>query len=238
MRKTPGGFILIELLTAVTVIAIRIGPLLVAIQCKVRWLSCWLARAMCLAVISWLLLPATRLVADDLAGQQKTSAADTTVQTHASTLTLIDEQGKAKTLTADDFVRLPRRTVKAKNGQTDSEFEGVSLVELLKSVGVVFGKELRGPRAADVIVLEANDGYRVAVALLEIDPTTTEKLALVADRRDGRPLDEQEGPFRLVIPDEKRPVRWIRMIRTIRVLNLKDTPLMESALPRSSAQPK
>jgi hypothetical protein len=89
-----------------------------------------------------------------------------------------------------------------------------------------------------VIVLEAHDGYRVAVALLEVDPATTERLALVADRRDGQPLDEKEGPFRLVIPDDKRPVRWIRMIRTIRVLNLKDAPLVESALPRSSAPQK
>ena len=105
-------------------------------------------------------------------------------------------------------------------------------------MGVVFGKELRGPRAAEVIILEAHDGYRVALALLEIDPATTEKFALVADRRDGQPLDEKEGPFRLVIPDEKRPVRWIRMIRTIRVLNLKDAPLVESALPGSSGQPK
>ena len=89
-----------------------------------------------------------------------------------------------------------------------------------------------------MIVLEASDGYRVAVALLEIDPATTGKLALVADRRDGKPLDEKEESFRLVIPDEKRAVRWIRMIRTVRVLNLKDAPLVESAPPRSSNQPK
>ena len=84
-----------------------------------------------------LTLPTVQLVGDDSAGPKPTSAADATVQSHASTLTLIDEQGKAKILTADDFSRLPRRTVKAKFGGADSEFEGVSLVDVLQSVGVV-----------------------------------------------------------------------------------------------------
>ena len=43
-----------------------------------------------------LTLPATLLIADDSVGPKKTSAADATVQTHASTLTLIDEQGKRR----------------------------------------------------------------------------------------------------------------------------------------------
>jgi hypothetical protein len=51
---------------------------------------------------------------------------------------------------------------------------------------------------------------------------------LLADRRDGNPLGEKEGPFRLVIPSDKRQVRWIRMIRTMRVMSLKTTPIVEA----------
>jgi hypothetical protein len=106
---------------------------------------------------------------------------------------------------------------------------------LLQSVGVVFGHDLRGARAANVVLLEAPDGYRIALAQLEIDPDTTDTAALVIDRRDGKPLDEKEGPYRLILPGEKRPVRWIRMIRTIRVMNLKEVPL-DAASPGNAAK--
>ena len=112
------------------------------------------------------------------------------------------------------------------------------MVDLLQPLGVVFGKDLKGPKVATVIVLEVQDGYRIPLALLEIDPDTTEKLVLVADRRDGKPLDEKEGPFRLVIPDEKRPVRWIRMIRTIRVINLKELNLENLSIAKPELNPK
>jgi hypothetical protein len=96
-------------------------------------------------------------------------------------------------------------------------------------VGVVFGKELKGDRASTVALIEAADGYRIAITLLEIDPETANTLVLLADRRDGQPLGEKESPLRLVIPGDKRQVRWIRMIRTIRLVNLKTTPLADAA---------
>jgi hypothetical protein len=140
-------------------------------------------------------------------------------------LTVIDIDGNHKTLTADDITKLPHQTVHAKTHDIESEFEGVSLVDLLQSIGVVFGEKLRGTRASEVLLVEATDGYRTAISLLEIDPATTDKLVLLADKRDGKPLDEKEGPFRLVLPGEKRPVRWVRSVKTMRIVNLKDMPL-------------
>jgi hypothetical protein len=100
----------------------------------------------------------------------------------------------------------------------------VSLVDVLQAAGVEFGEKLRGARASDVAVLEAADGYRTVFALVEIDPATTDKVVLVADQKDGQPLGEKEGPLRLVVPDEKRPVRWARMIKTIRIVQLNELP--------------
>jgi len=144
-------------------------------------------------------------------------------------LTVIDEAGSRHQITAADLSRLPRQKLKAKSERIDGEFEGVSLVDLLKSAGVAFGDGLKGKRAATVAVCEAADGYRVTFALLEIDPDTTDRHVLVADHRDGQPLGDKEGPLRLVIPGEKRPIRWIRMLRTIRILNPEDSP--KDALP-------
>lgn len=142
-------------------------------------------------------------------------------------LTVIDVAGKSHPFTAADTAALPQRTVRAKAHGVENEFTGVSLVDLLQAAGVEFGEKLRGVRASDVVVVEAADGYRAVFALLEIDPSTTDKLVLVADKKDGQPLDEKEGPIRLVVPDEKRPVRWERMVKTIRIVNLKELPLID-----------
>jgi hypothetical protein len=68
-----------------------------------------------------------------------------------------------------------------------------------------------------------------------LDPDTADKVVIVADRRDGKALAEPDGPLHLVIPDEKRPVRWIRMLQTIRIANLKDFP-MDNLPKTNSAQ--
>ena len=88
---------------------------------------------------------------------------------------------------------------------TTIEFQGVQLADLLKYCGVKLGKEVRGPRVASYVLVEATDGYRVLLALAEVDPATTDKIVLLTDTRDKAALGEREGPFRLVIPDDKRP---------------------------------
>jgi hypothetical protein len=52
--------------------------------------------------------------------------------------------------------------------------------------------------------VEAADGYRVVIALPELDPAFTDKQILLAFLKDGKPLNDKEGPYRIVIPDEKR----------------------------------
>lgn len=37
------------------------------------------------------------------------------------------------------------------------------------------------------------------------------------DRKDGKPLSTEEGPLRLVVPDEKRRARWIRQVTGVRL---------------------
>ena len=45
--------------------------------------------------------------------------------------------------------------------------------------------------------------YRVVFALPELDPTFRDSEILLADRRDGKPLEGQDGRLRLIIPHEK-----------------------------------
>lgn len=123
-------------------------------------------------------------------------------------------------LTAADFARLPRQSVNAKDhGGKVSTYEGTPLVEILKLAGLTFGETLKGKRLAMCLVVGASDGYRAVFALPELDPAFTDKQIILADRRDGKPLSKDEGPLRVVVPDEKRQGRWVRQVTTLSIIS-------------------
>ena len=43
---------------------------------------------------------------------------------------------------------------------------------------------------------------------------------LVADTVDGVPLATKQGPLRLVVRYDKRPARWVRMLKSITVVRV------------------
>jgi DMSO/TMAO reductase YedYZ molybdopterin-dependent catalytic subunit len=121
-------------------------------------------------------------------------------------------------LTIPELSRLPRQRVRAKDhGGQEAEFDGVPLVAVLQAAGVKFGPDLRGPALATYLVVEAADGYRAVFALPELDPAFTDRVILLADRREGKPLDGKEGPLRVIVPGEKRHARWVRQVVALKV---------------------
>ena len=64
----------------------------------------------------------------------------------------------------------PRHSLRATDELgKESLFEGVLLAEILKSAGVKFGKDLRGKKLANYLLVQTADGYRVVFALPEFD---------------------------------------------------------------------
>lgn len=128
------------------------------------------------------------------------------------------EVARPLTLSADDLAKLPRRSVKAKaHDGTESQYEGVALGELLAKAGVPSGKDLRGKAMALYLVVEASDDYRAVFALPELDPTFSDRVILLADHRDDRPLSAREGPLQIIVPGEKKHARWVRQVIRLRV---------------------
>ena len=122
------------------------------------------------------------------------------------------------TFHAPDLAMLPRQTLQVRDHDgRGGMFEGVALVELLQREGVPLGKDLRGDRMVTYVIVGAADGYRVVFALPEIDPAFSDRLILLADRRDQQPLSPGEGPLRLVVPGEKRQARWVRQVTSMTV---------------------
>jgi DMSO/TMAO reductase YedYZ molybdopterin-dependent catalytic subunit len=122
-------------------------------------------------------------------------------------------------LTPDLLHRLPRKQVStpATEHGGAASFEGVRLRDVLSEAKVPVGHDIRGPYLSWVGTVDAADGYRAVFALAELDPAFTDRLVLLADTRDGKPLPANEAPLRLVVPDEKRPARWVRQVTHITV---------------------
>ena len=123
-------------------------------------------------------------------------------------------------LGAADLSALPRAKVSVSDEHgTRVVYEGVPAREILQRAGAPLGKELRGPNMTMCVVAGGSDGYQAVFALVEFDPGFTAQVILVADHRDGQPLNSREGPLRLIVPSDKRPARWVRSLTTLRLKN-------------------
>src|SRR5438876_7649279 len=111
---------------------------------------------------------------------------------------------------------MPRTTLKVLNPHEKKTevYEGVLLQGLLRRAGVPQGDGLRGAAMATYVLAEAADGYRVVFSLAELDSDFVDAEVIVADKLDGAPFSPNQGPFKIVAPHEKRPARWMRMLRS------------------------
>jgi hypothetical protein len=139
----------------------------------------------------------------------------------AQTLQVIHADGQTTTLSAVQIASAAHVTVSAHDHDGDAQFAGVPLSTVLSLGGIQLGDALRGPRMAEVLMVEAADGYKVAFALAEADPAFATREIILADKRDGKALDAKQGPLRIVAPGDKRPARWVRQVTTLRVIAVK-----------------
>jgi hypothetical protein len=139
----------------------------------------------------------------------------------AQEIAVQNESGAAVKLSASDIAALPHQSVSVDDRGKTVKFEGVPVKLVLEKAGVSFGESLRGKRMATCLLVEAADDYRVVFALPELDPGFTDRVILLADKADGHPLDSKEGPFRIIVPGEKRMARWVRQVTILKVLQVR-----------------
>jgi len=125
-------------------------------------------------------------------------------------------------LSASDLKSMPRKTLKVLNPHENKEetYEGVPVQELLRRAGVPQKEKLRGSAMATYVLAEAADGYSVLYSLAELDSDFQDSEVIVADTMNGLPLGEKQGPFKMVAPHDKRPARWIRMLKSLTVVTV------------------
>ena len=129
------------------------------------------------------------------------------------------ENGKTLDLTVADLAKLTRLEIKAKDhDEKIHTFSGVSLVEVLKLADAKLGKdEVKGKTLAKILLVEAADGYKATFAIAELASDFTDRIILLADMSDGKPLDEKTGHWQIVVPDEKKHGRWVRQVISLKL---------------------
>jgi hypothetical protein len=111
-----------------------------------------------------------------------------------------------------EFKAMPHTSVTVTNPATGKKerYSGVRLSDLLILAGAPLGHEFYGLALRTYV--SADD---VVFSLGELDPGLQSGEVLIADSKDGRPLDPPEGPFMLVVSADTPRARWVKHLRTI-----------------------
>jgi hypothetical protein len=122
-----------------------------------------------------------------------------------------------------DLKAMPHVTVTVHNPHTsaDETYSGVRLADVLAKMNAPLGSELRGEALTNYIIATGSDGYQAVFSLAEVDPAFHPGEVIVADTMNGKPLDAHNGPFKLVVTEDKRPARGVRNLVSIELKTLK-----------------
>jgi len=113
---------------------------------------------------------------------------------------------------------MPRTTASAKDKHgIMHSFSGVAIADILNKAGVTTGRQLRGENLAKYLLVSCADGYQVVFSLAELDSSFTDRVVILADQEEGKPLPAGIGPFRLIVPGEKKPARNCFQVTTLAI---------------------
>jgi len=97
-------------------------------------------------------------------------------------------------------------------------YTGVALSEILKKAGTTMDSALKGENLTKYLLVEASDGYQIIFSLAELDKSFTDQVIILADTIDGKPLATGDGPYRVIVPNDKKPARCAKQVVGLRVM--------------------
>jgi DMSO/TMAO reductase YedYZ molybdopterin-dependent catalytic subunit len=176
---------------------------------------------------------------DDLGGRYVLGVVDVQVRTVASAPAATVTDGGVVTL--DGLVERPGRLDAAgmarfERHEVDTEttgahgstavvrarYGGVRLFDLIEDAGPKLDLSLREDFLSKLVVARGREGYTAVIAGGEIDPRFMAGEVLVASARDGQPLPADEGPYRLVVPYDLAPGRFVARLASLELVDARD----------------
>jgi hypothetical protein len=102
-----------------------------------------------------------------------------------------------------------------------ARYSGVRLFDLIEDAGPQLDPDAREPFLSKVVLARGREGYTVVVAGGEIEPRFMNGQAIVATHRNGEPLPADEGPFRLVLPFDRAPGRFVARLSSLELRDVR-----------------
>ncbi|GAA3991147.1 molybdopterin-dependent oxidoreductase [Mucilaginibacter dorajii] len=142
----------------------------------------------------------------------------TIAQSQQAAVKITGEVATPLTINNEDLQKFNQTTVvrKDRDGK-DHTYSGVPVADLLQKAGVTMGPELKGENLTKYLLVDASDGYQVTFALAELDKSYTDRVIILANQVDGKPLLPADGPFRIIVQDEKKPARCIKQVVSFKI---------------------
>ena len=117
-----------------------------------------------------------------------------------------------------DFRLLPRTTVSIVQSTGESwNYEGVSLIDVLRRAGVPLGPEKRKRELLTYVEAVSRDGSHVIFSVSEVDPAFNESHFLIADTLNGSALGKGVLKLSLIAGGDKPPGRSVDNLVSLRV---------------------
>ncbi|HMH20334.1 MAG TPA: molybdopterin-dependent oxidoreductase [Puia sp.] len=143
--------------------------------------------------------------------------------TQPPTLRVEGEVSQPLTLQSSDLAKINRIQVRATDHDgKEHGFSGFAVADILQKAGATMGSQLRGKNMNKYLLVRSKDGYQTVFSLAELDSSFTDHLILLADQEDGHPLPADKGPFRIIVPGEKKHARWTWGVTTFIVRSAKE----------------
>lgn len=120
-------------------------------------------------------------------------------------------------VTPELLADLPVATASIDVHGTKLTCKGPALADVLGRIGAPRGKDLNGKALTKAVVAHASDGYEVLFSLGEFDATLGATTAIIATECNGANLSAKDGPYRLLLPGDKRPARSVRQLQSLEV---------------------
>ncbi len=122
-------------------------------------------------------------------------------------------------LSQADFGNMRHQAITVEDSDQNGVYGGVALMDLVVRAGLPSGDDLENKDLTKCVIVTGADGDQVTFSLAELDAGFTDRVVLIADTKDGKPLAGDAAPYQIVVPGEKRRSRWVRRVIAIDVFD-------------------
>lgn len=140
---------------------------------------------------------------------------DVLAQVDTASVTIV-HYGSSTTLTLERIRTLSQhKAVIGSHDGASSIYEGAWLKDVLQADLPSIAAIGKRTMVNSYVRIAASDGYTALIALAEPDSGFRERPLILAWRRNGAMLDDHDGPFHLIIPEDQRHARDVRHVSVL-----------------------